>query len=395
MKDNLLLDSLQVKGFRAFEDLQIPKLGRVNLITGKNNVGKTCLLEALQVYARRGEPNVLQSLLVRRDETYHSGNMKPEERAKFLADVRHIFYNRPSDEAKWEFVIGELGTPNNKIEVRLEKGTFAEEEGLPIDVLLRLMQESRTLNSGNDSSSWTGEMTSAHWKRILSEHIQQRRLIVIEVGGNRFEFPFELETFRSRSHTDLLEGAPNHTFVWTRGLDNVTLSRWWDSIALTNQEADVIRALQTIKSGILRVNFVSRREGNSERIPIVQVESRTYPIPMKSLGEGINRMFGLALALVSSSNGMLMVDEIETGFHYSVLLDMWRLVFQTARDLNVQVFATTHSKDCIDAFEQAAREDEETEGVLIRLQEKAGKISAVSFDERRLEIATREDIEVR
>ncbi len=47
----LLLDSLEIKGYRCFEHLTIEKLGRVNLIVGKNNVGKTALLEALWIYA--------------------------------------------------------------------------------------------------------------------------------------------------------------------------------------------------------------------------------------------------------------------------------------------------------------------------------------------------------
>ncbi|MEP7340735.1 MAG: hypothetical protein ABI977_23595, partial [Acidobacteriota bacterium] len=72
-----------------------------------------------------------------------------------------------------------------------------------------------------------------------------------------------------------------------------------------------------------------------------------------------------------------------------------RLVFEVAHRLNVQVFATTHSWDCLTAFQEAAKEDEQDEGVLIRLIERNGKITTVQFDEDELEVVAREGIEVR
>jgi len=97
---------------------------------------------------------------------------------------------------------------------------------------------------------------------------------------------------------------------------------------------------------------------------------------------------------VSINGGLLLVDEIETGIHYSAQQDMWRLIFQMARRLNVQVFATTHSWDCIEAFQEAAQEDESA-GMLIRLQERDGQITPTLFDERELSIVTRRQLEVR
>ncbi len=103
----------------------------------------------------------------------------------------------------------------------------------------------------------------------------------------------------------------------------------------------------------------------------------------------MQRMFGIALALVNSRNGILLVDEIENGLHYSAQPDVWRLIFRLASRLNVQVFATTHSWDCIEAFQ----EDTQNAGLLIRLESKKGKIVATLFDEQELGIATREQIE--
>ena len=115
---------------------------------------------------------------------------------------------------------------------------------------------------------------------------------------------------------------------------------------------------------------------------------------MKSVGDGVNRLFGLALAHVNARDGFLLIDEIENGIHYSVQADLWRLIFQTASRLNVQVFATTHSYDCIKAFEQAASDHKE-EGVLIRLAKRNDEIVVAEFDEEELNIAVEAKIEVR
>jgi AAA15 family ATPase/GTPase len=100
------------------------------------------------------------------------------------------------------------------------------------------------------------------------------------------------------------------------------------------------------------------------------------------------------LALVYAKDGVLLIDEIENGLHYSVLPDVWKLIFAVANRLNVQVFATTHNWDCIEAFQQASEADPNEEAMLIRLNG-TGDTPPTLFDERKLKIATRSDIEVR
>ena len=130
------------------------------------------------------------------------------------------------------------------------------------------------------------------------------------------------------------------------------------------------------------------------RVPFVKISSFDEPLPLRSLGDGMLRLFGIVLSLVHARDGMLLVDEVENGIHYSVQADLWRLIFKVASKLNVQVFATTHSSDSVAAFQAAASESEE-EGVLIRLDRRDGKISALELDEDELEIAIHGEMEVR
>ncbi|OAD20145.1 hypothetical protein THIOM_004170 [Candidatus Thiomargarita nelsonii] len=89
-------------------------------------------------------------------------------------------------------------------------------------------------------------------------------------------------------------------------------------------------------------------------------------IPLKHLGEGMYRVFHIILALVNAKNGFLLIDEFENGLHYTVQPKVWELIFKLAKELNVQVFATTHSKDCVEGF-HAVWESQEDEGTLHRL----------------------------
>ena len=117
--------------------------------------------------------------------------------------------------------------------------------------------------------------------------------------------------------------------------------------------------------------------------------------PLKSLGDGALRIFGIALALANSRDGFLLIDESENGIHHSIQRDFWRMVLQTAQANNVQVLATTHSWDCIKGFAYAAAECEDAEGVLVRLSMRNGDLRAVEYPEDELKIAADQRIEVR
>ena len=108
----------------------------------------------------------------------------------------------------------------------------------------------------------------------------------------------------------------------------------------------------------------------------------------------MNRLFNIILALANVGNGILLVDEFENGMHYTVQLDAWRMIFQLASDLNIQVMATTHSSDCIASFKEAAKESKE-DGLLIRLGRHNDRTYIVEYTEERLDIAVKQQIEVR
>lgn len=227
--------------------------------------------------------------------------------------------------------------------------------------------------------------------------------LVFTYAGHQIRFPLSwtahAETFHHRENprsTELsLAGRRIPScFLGANGLNPYQSEALWNRIIPTPLEDDVINAIGLIAPDVERLVVKPIEEKSLVRVPFVRLKGADHPVTLRSLGDGMNRIFGIALALVNAKEGMLLIDEVENGLHYSVQPDIWRLIFQTASRLNVQVFATTHSFDCIKAFEVAARESAE-EGVLIRLAQKAGRIFVGEFDEHDLGVAVEGQIEVR
>jgi predicted ATPase len=365
----LILNSLEIRGFRAFQHLSIEKLGRVNLVVGKNNVGKSCLLEALQLYATRAHPTFIWQILGAHDEDTRSLNYDIEE---VLSIVKYLFHGRQDiTESVEPIEIGPINSPEEKLLVSIKFYTLrTDEEGR------------RTLRPS--------QLT------LIDDPIENLALrFFIQLGENRsVTYPLDLKGSTSRLlRSDLKE--VNSIFAAANGLDKRTVAELWDKIALTDLQKEVLEALRIIAPGLQDISVIGDLNAKRRRFPIVKVTGIAEPLPIRSLGDGMQRLLGIALALVNARDGLLLIDEIENGLHYSTQPDLWRLIFQLARDLNVQVFATTHSWDCIEAFQEAAQEDVQEEGVLIRLEHKKGAVGATLFSEQKLAAVTRAQIEVR
>jgi ABC-type branched-subunit amino acid transport system ATPase component len=190
------------------------------------------------------------------------------------------------------------------------------------------------------------------------------------------------------------QSKSSYCLIESRGLGFTALRRFWDEVNLTPEEDDVVKAMQLFEPRIQRIGLVSRPHSiNAIKLRLLD---ESHPIALSRVGDGMRRLFGIAMALSVSKSGYLIIDEIDTGLHYNAQTDMWRLVLETAKRLNVQVFATTHSWDCIAAFQSAMEEMEDpTIGKLIRLDARGDQLRAVEYKAEELEIAVSHGIEVR
>mgnify|MGYP003887959019 CR=1 FL=1 len=112
------------------------------------------------------------------------------------------------------------------------------------------------------------------------------------------------------------------------------------------------------------------------------------------------RVLQLALKIFPAKGGFLLIDEFENGLHYSVQERIWHLAFEMAQRLDIQIFATTHSWDCVESFSEVARSRSDIDGVLFRVgrsvrTSEQGRVIATVFDEAALHSITQSDVEVR
>ena len=375
---DLHLPDLSITGFRGLDALSISRLGRVTLLTGRNSVGKTTVLDAVRVYATRGRYVPLQDLLWDRNEVYAVTDEDGD--AGFLPDWSALFHGR---------VVAN--------DACISIGPSCPTEQLDIEPTILTDVQTSFLDS----------MTDFAPVRMLKAVYRSNEQII--PGTISLNESTQLDrrtsvTRRARREINRLfneEDPPpamEYEFLGPGLLDNHDLARLWDGVALTDDEERAIDALRLVfGSGISGVAMIGdqpigRRPG---RRAMVRLKNQDHPVPLRSLGDGALRMFGVALALSNSRDGFLLIDEAENGIHYSVQRDYWRMILQAAHTNNVQVLATTHSSDCIRGFAEAARELEDTEGVLVRLSRQDGELRAVEYPEEELAIAADQGIETR
>ncbi len=371
MPGELALPSLEIHNFRGLQQLNISRLGRANLLTGKNNVGKTSVLEAIRLYARPASPELLLEILDAREEVGTTRTRRFGIRSPRAVPVERLFTGRTVIPGEGTTIrIGPMG---------------AEERILSIS-----LEWSRGLVARVQEESDEDEVT-----------MRKRLGLVFRMGGKRRSLPIaDVMAFARNvsSHLNRDVGIEGHSlphlFVGSNGLDSKNIAALWDAVALTAAEADVSLALQLVAPEVERVTLIADAFEARERVVVARVNKFQDPIPLRSLGDGVNRMFGIILSIINARNGVLLVDEFENGLHYSVQIDIWRLIFRVAATLNVQVFATTHSSDCLAAFQVAASESEE-EGVVVHLGRRGDSIVASVFDEPSLEIAVEAGMELR
>jgi predicted ATPase len=339
-----------------FANLSIPKFGRLNLLVGRNNTGKSSILEAVSLLATNASSRTLREILSRREENLDrtlSGSSSPV------------------------FCLFRRGSPlNERFELR-DRDRF-------IEARVALFR-------------WTGE-----------EDSPERRLEPLKEGDDPegAEMRLELMSQKGRRSVRLDDRIFRSTildrssdpaevrcvFVATGGLTRDELASHWSGIAATALEDRINRQMHDCFPEIERISVVVV---GREPATIAKVRGSDRSVALKSLGEGANRFFGLAMAAASASNGVLLIDEVEIGIHYSIQLELWRLLAQTAIEFNVQIFATTHSDDAVRAFGITANEKVEVDGQVIRLQGRDGTVEAVDFDEDELAHAREAGMEVR
>ena len=372
---DLHFSDLSIEGFRGFKHLSISPLGRVTLITGKNNTGKSSILEALRLHTDNAALSTVHSILRFREENIRGS--VDEERfydSESAFQVSSLFRGFPQLSERFEPIL--ISTSGNGHPMWLTMRVDWFEEETDSEGVRRLVSQ-RDLQSGETEAIAALVVETEKGKQIRSLFSRIARMGRPPRFGlsDAMRMPCVLLSSYGGEETD-------------------TLGSLWDGIALTDGEKDVVEALRIIDTRISDVSMVAGEVNSRRRTAIVRADNLLRPVPLRSFGDGLNRLFAMVLSLVNARGGILLIDEFENGLHHTVQLDAWRMIFRLALNLDVQVFATTHSKDAVEAFQQAAAETLES-GALVRLTRRGDDIIPTVVAEDELAIATRASIEVR
>jgi len=386
--NNLLLNSLEIKGFRGYKYLKIEQLRRINLIVGPNSVGKTSLLEAIQLLIEKGSSSLIVELLNKRNEGVEMPRLRAAryDEDEALKNIRiiaeglgNLFYGRPDIDAEFNQHQFTISDPTDADKLLKIKSSWFEEvvEQTPVDEGSLVRRRTELI-----------DVLDENGKRP-AEDVQLG--LTIQVGA-------QIRNYQLETYFRGVRIVPNSSksllnLITVQGLDEALLSAYWSNIVLTDHERDVLEAVRIISPDIEDFAFRDDERGRS-KYPIVRLKGLAKPVPFHSLGEGAVRILGIILALVNSKDGVLLIDEIDTGLHHSIQIKMWEFVFILAEELNVQLFATTHSQDCLSAFEYVANQHVGL-GQLVSLGAWQEFVNATLIDEEGMKLSLENYVELR
>lgn len=334
MEDSHLI-SFEIKGFKKFSYLNIDNVGQFNLIVGDNNVGKTTLLEALLINPDYNKfANCLKDIMV------------------FVK--KYVQYQQPF--FHYYFSDSPTGYPQ-------KMGFRMEYNGHQVDNVEFLRTNFQTFDlyfSGNTFGN--GNIPKIQFDIINS----------FEYNINNTYIPF----------------GPLYTHELTRQYSNSVQK-------FSTKKEKLIESLRHIIPNI--TNLEVSLSDLSQPLLLIAEKGKEVLSPIASYGDGTIKLFRILLSLLSNDTSKrLMIDEIDSGVHYSRLKEFLKSLLSVAKGQKKQIFATTHSKECIEYFTAALKETGfQQDGRIIRLAETKSGIKAYTNTFEQFENDLKADSELR
>lgn len=330
-----LLTDFEIENFRCFDTFKMHNIKRINLIGGMNNAGKTALLEALFFlngigdsslnyikYAFRGEKVIVEHRLA-------------------ITQWYSLFYNRRTDQ-----FIKLKSTLSTKDTKETYARTFGE---LDWQVTHDIKKDVLALTTIADTLEKGIKLYTAHY--FNGESIGTPSLIQI-YPSNPSSFVSNLLNIGINSGDFLFESYTNTILFIPAGIkiNGKELAEMYDAAKFKGQAQKLLFALQLIEPTIANVDMLNLGE------PALYVtrQNEQFPSPLSTYGDAITKVALYVLLIINNPNSILLLDEVENGIHYTNQPKFWAWLFDLATEFDVQIFATTHSREMIEAYAQTA-----------------------------------------
>jgi hypothetical protein len=356
-----MFDHFVIKNFRCFAGLHLKQLGRVNLIAGKNNTGKTAVLEAIHLHNNPADCELPLAI---------NKGRGIEMQGRAVEDI-----------VGWLFW-------NKQTAVGLDVNSW-DDKGVTRTLTMRLLSDAATSREQFPdaekllSESFHPQIVAANLPRLIMTYEQTNQPEQISIGvfgggslgwiGAKVPWRIASIYLSSNDHYSDLD------------------MRHFGELESAKRLDEILPALRIIEPRLQRLALVPL---SAE--PVIHGDiGLPRLVPISFMGDGVRRVLSIVLAIANAAGGVVLIDEIENGLHYSVQKQVWQAIAQAARRLNVQVFATTHSWECLVKAHEAFADDEVYDLRWHRLQDVRGEIQAISHDREMIEAALCSGVEIR
>ncbi len=348
-----------VQNFRCFSSLRLQPLARVNLIAGKNNTGKTALLEAIHLHSYPQDCELPFRISSLRGED--DGQRINEAMASWLFYDRRpaygIGFTSANDQGAirtQQIALGDGAAIRQRFPAtgKFVQGSFLEEEWKTDRTRIVLQSEERS---------------QEHWAVG----------VLVEKG------------LASISNRAAWNGPSAFLSSWRHFPEEEV--RAFSELEVANRQDELLPSLQLLEPRLKRLSLILLADR-----PVLHADiGLSQLVPMTLMGEGIRRLLSILSAILCTGSGKVLIDEIENGLHHSLMKEVWQAIANAARQANVQVFATTHSYECIQAAHEAFAQSDPYDLRLHRLARVNEEVRVGTYDKETLGTAMEQFMEVR
>ncbi len=373
-----MFKKISIEGFRVLKKIEIDDFKQFNLIVGKNNCGKTSILEALYQSINPGNASLL-------GKVNNWKNLNP-----FNPDSwKTLFYKLDINthiELKSEF-FKPSETREIKIEPILEIGSLETSLDIEYETSKEtyIKDSSSTLSPTISGLQLQFEITVDKRKRLgpyLSTIITNKNIPQPTKNGMLFD-PYIIE------NDPKYECTTNGRFIHPLNIQQ-GLGLRFSKIAIKKQKGFIIDILKKLDPNLTDLELV----GDTIYADLGYKELA----PIRILGDGLLKILAINNDIAITEGGSILIDEIENGLHHTSQKLLWDSIFKTAKQFNVQLIATTHSYECVKSFLDSymAQESKNDDLRLFRIERRRdNEYKVIKYNSKELEIAIAKDWEIR
>ncbi len=364
-----MITNLKIQNMRCFRDFTLERAGRITLVSGENNVGKSTILEALYLLLTYNQPNQLIAL----------NAIRGVQPAFFSPDVLWEPFFTGMDMKRTLTVAGETdsGEKRSVSWAKDERFTSLQKTGpgsQPSVAPFQAPPEGQTLVDAYPLKiTITGKNLQA-----IAHCIPQGNALQIQWNESMLPRPDDVRVHYIGPRLFFAQGN--------------TIAQLFSQAELRGNK-ELLVEVRKSDNGIEDISVIMTTNNSAALFARRRDNVR---LPLTAMGDGINRLLSILCVMMANPGCVILIDEIENGFHYSFYIKLWQLIEEVSRKTGGQVFATTHSYECIQGAFYGLKEAPDSDALrYVRLGKHGDKIEPHLFSDGSLGLAIEKDLEVR